>query len=102
LSILEARYGYFTRSRFVETFTYLLGPLKEWTLADDFQLDIEVLTLAKRPERDPWSLLKRRAINCSLANAKLTRYGGWVIYRAKLTKQFPDQLVCRLGDQDLL
>lgn len=102
LSILEVRYGYFVSSRFVETFTYILAPLKSWQLADDFKLDVEVLTLIKRPERDPWSLFKRRSINCHLPNPKITRQSGWIIYRTQMAKSFPDNLVCTLGDKDLL
>lgn len=102
LSILEVRYGYFVRSRFVETFTYILAPLKSWVLADDFKLEVEVLTLIQRPERDPWSLFKRRSINCHLPNPTITRQSGWIIYRAKLAGAFADNLLCTLGDSDLI
>lgn len=102
LSILEVDYGYFTRSRFVENFIYILAPLKEWKLADDFALNVEVSTVKKRPDRDPWSLFKSRAINCSLTNGKTTKENGKVIYRNKLTKEFPNNLICTMGDRDLL
>lgn len=102
LSILEVDYGYFISSRFVENFIYILAPLKEWKLADNFALNVEVSTVKKRPDRDPWSLFKSRAINCSLTNGKTTKENGKVIYRNKLTKEFPNNLICTMGDRDLL
>ncbi|UYZ84654.1 hypothetical protein MTZ49_03560 [Entomomonas sp. E2T0] len=102
LSILEADYGYFISSRFVENFIYILAPLKEWKLADNFVLNVEVSTVKKRPDRNPWSLFKSRAINCSLTNGKTTKENGKVVYRNKLTKEFPNNLICTMGDSDLL
>ena len=40
----ETHYGYFTRSRFASGFGYELWPLKEWNLAEDFTLNVDVRT----------------------------------------------------------
>ena len=102
LSILEARYGYFVSSRFVEHFLYILEPLKEWKLAENFALDLKVSTLRKRADRDPWKLFKRRSISCSLPGGEVSRENGRVVYRNRVGREFPDFLVCVMGDRDLL
>lgn len=102
LGLFERDYGYFTHSRFTEKFTYALGPLKEWQLAPDFSLDITLSTPKQRPDRDGWSLFKKRSISCQLDNSQQIKKGDKIIYYSRLDKQFPDELVCYMGDTDLL
>ncbi len=102
LGLFESDYGYFTHSRFTEKFTYALGPLKEWQLAPDFSLDITLSTPKQRPDRDGWSLFKKRSISCQLDNSQQIKKGDKIIYYSRLDKKFPDELVCYMGDTDLL
>lgn len=41
-SYMEVDYGYFRSSKFVHSVDYLIEPIKEWTLAEDFSLKIQV------------------------------------------------------------
>lgn len=103
LTILERAYGYFTDSRSIEQFTYQLGPLKEWTLADDFSLEVTLSSLRKRPERDGgWSLMKSRAIDCLQPGQVLENDSDNLNLTLVFGKNFPDTLVCQMGDSDLL
>lgn len=100
----EARYGYFTTSRWLSFFLYELQPLKEWTLARDFVLDISV-SMPRRPAGEGlWFSLfaTPRAIECFMGEATVTREGERIVYRARRGREFPDHLVCQLGDHDLL
>lgn len=103
LTIFERAYGYFTDSRSVEQFTYQLGPLKEWKLADHFSLEVSLSTLRKRPERDGGrSLLRSRAIDCFQSGQTLENDNSNLNLRLTFDKTFPDKLVCQMGDSDLL
>lgn len=100
LTILERSYGYFIHSRSIGQFTYQLAPLKEWTLADDFSLQVTLSAPRKRDDR--WSLIRHRAVTCLQHGQVLTK--DWKHLKLALTfgKQFPDTLVCEMGDKDLL
>ncbi|WP_300001871.1 hypothetical protein [uncultured Cedecea sp.] len=103
LTILERSYGYFTASRSIEQFTYQLGPLKEWTLADNFSLQVTLSSLRQRPDRDGgWSLMKSRAISCLTAGQILENDRDHLNLTLTFGKNFPDTLVCQAGDSDLL
>ncbi|WNI84118.1 hypothetical protein [Citrobacter portucalensis] len=103
LTILERAYGYFTDSRSIEQFTYQLGPLKEWTLADNFSLQVTLSSLRKRPERDGgWSLMKSRAIDCLQPDQVQENDSDHLNLMLTFGKNFPDTLVCQIGDSDLL
>lgn len=100
----EARYGYFTTSRWITFFQYELQPLKEWTLASDFSLDISV-SMPRRPSGEGvWSSIfsKSRSIECFMPDAAVTRQDDRLVYRARRGRDFPDHLVCQMGDHDLL
>ncbi|MCS3433963.1 hypothetical protein [Klebsiella sp. BIGb0407] len=103
LTILERSYGYFTDGRFIEQFTYQLGPLKEWTLADDFSLQVRLSSLRKRPERDGgWSLIRSRSVTCFTADRIRENDSDHLNLMLTFGKNFPDTLVCQAGDRDLL
>lgn len=103
LTILERSYGYFTDSRSIEQFTYQLGPLKEWALADNFSLQVTLSSLRKRPERDGgWSLMKSRAIDCLQPGQVQEHDSDHLNLMLTFGKSFPDTLVCQVGDSDLL
>lgn len=102
LGIFERDYGYFAHSRFTERFTYILKPLKEWQLDPKFSMDITLATPQKRPSRDGWSIFRKRSLGCKLEGGQLTKKAGHVIYRNQLNKNFPDELICEMGDSDLL
>ncbi|WP_235186786.1 hypothetical protein [Serratia sp. DD3] len=103
LTLLERDYGYFTDSRSIEQFSYQLGPLKEWPLADDFSLDVTLSSLRKRPERDGgWSILKSRTIDCMQPEQKIEKDSEHLNLTVKFGKKFPDTLICKIGDSDLL
>ncbi|PVZ86639.1 hypothetical protein C9426_14550 [Serratia sp. S1B] len=103
LTLLERDYGYFTDGRIVEQFSYQLGPLKEWPLADDFSLDVTLSSLRKRPERDGgWSILKSRTIDCMQPEQQIEKDSDSLNLTVKFGKNFPDTLICKIGDNDLL
>lgn len=103
LTLLERDYGYFTDSRYVEVFIYELAPLKEWQLADDFTLDVTLSALRKRPERNKgWSLFSSRSVNCFLSGQKVEKDGDYLNLAASLDKNFPNTLICNMGDSDLI
>lgn len=103
LTIMERAYGYFTASRSIELFTYQLGPLKEWHLADDFSLNLSISSLRKRPDRDGgWSMLKSRVIDCMLPGQVLESDSDNLNLTLKIDKNFPETLVCKIGDSDLI
>jgi hypothetical protein len=101
LSILEREYGYFTSSRSIERFVYVLSPLKEWQLADNFTLDVTLSTLHKRPDRDEGGFFKSRAIDCG-QQQRQDKEGDRLILNTTFKKDFPNTLVCWIGDSDLL
>ncbi|MCC5835915.1 MAG: hypothetical protein JJU20_14405 [Opitutales bacterium] len=41
-SYMEVDYGYFRSSKFVHSVDYLIGPIKEWELAEDFEMRVQV------------------------------------------------------------
>lgn len=99
----EYDYGYFTDGRFVEYFTYYLGPLKEWQLAEDFSLEISISSLRERPERDGgWSLRRARSIDCQLPGQVVENDSDNLNLRVNIGRDFPDTLTCKMGDSDLL
>lgn len=102
LSLLERDYGYFTHSRYVEKFSYVMAPLKEWRLADDFTMTVTVSTPRKRTKRDGWSLFKSRKIDCGTPSQRVTKSSERLTLRIKYTQDFPDTFVCWAGDSDLL
>ncbi|WP_347253140.1 hypothetical protein [Leminorella grimontii] len=100
---LEKAYGYFTSSRSIEVFAYEMAPLKEWQLADDFTLKVTLSALRERPERDGGSsLFRSRSVNCILPGQKVEKNGEYLNLEATLDQNFPDRLVCNIGDSDLI
>lgn len=100
---LERAYGYFTSSRSIEVFAYEMAPLKEWRLADDFTLKVTLSALRERPERDGGSsLFRSRSVNCALPGQKVEKDGNYLNLEATLDQNFPDTLVCNIGDSDLI
>lgn len=103
LTILERAYGYFTDSRSIEQFTYQLGPLKEWQLADDFSLEVRFSSLRKRPDRDGgWSLFRSRDVDCMQPEQTIEKDSEYLTLTKTFGKDFPDTLVCQAGDSGLL
>lgn len=103
LTILEMEYGYFTDSRFLEKFRYQMGPLKEWTLAKDFTMAVKVSTLRKRPERDDWSLVKTRSIDCGGGDKQhIEKEGDRLVLTIHYDQHFPTTFSCWIGDSDFL
>ncbi len=102
----EASYGYFTESRFIEEFDYILAPLKDWNIADDFTLNFTLTTPRKRSGPDGWrfsNLFISRSINCSFPTKGDVRSNdGKIVYSYVAGKDFPDILNCRMGDNDLI
>lgn len=98
----ERAYGYFTRSRFAEVLTYELAPLKTWHLADNFTMSITLSTPRKRSEGSGWILFNRRSVNCALPGQKVVKQADKWVYQAQLGHNFPDRLICLMGDEDLL
>ncbi len=109
----EAKYGYFTKSRFLHALQYELWPLAEWPLAPDFALDLDV-RLA-RPAPGLWTRLfgTPLALGCSVYEtvegrpARRTagparQDGDRVVVTARLAAPVPERLMCHIGDQDLL
>ncbi len=41
-SYIEVDYGYFRSSKFIHSVDYLIGPIKEWELASDFKVHVQV------------------------------------------------------------
>lgn len=103
MTILERAYGYFTDSRSIEQFTYQLGPLKEWQLADSFSLEVMFASLRKRPDRDGgWSLFRSRDVDCMQPGQIKEKDDEYLILTFTFGKDFPDTLVCQAGDSGLL
>lgn len=102
LSLFERAYGYFTQSRSVEKFVYQMGPLREWTLAEDFSLAVSLSSPRARPERDGWSLFKSRSIDCGSPRQSVKKDGDRILLSLVYARDFPDTFVCRMGDSDLL
>ncbi len=113
----EAKYGYFSKSRFLHALQYELWPLAEWALASDFALDLDV-RLA-RPAPGLWTRWfgTPLALGCSVYGAAATAADGQAARRsvasarqegerlvltARLAAPVPDRLMCHIGDQDLL
>lgn len=103
LTLMERDYGYFTDGRFVALFSYQLKPLKEWQLADDFTLHVNFSGLRKRPDRDGgWSLLRTRTVDCMQSGQVIENDSDHLNLSLTFGHVFPDTLVCRMGDRDLL
>lgn len=100
----EAAYGYFTTSRWIRVFGYELKPLKEWSLAEDFALDIFVSTPRTPPGESAWSSIfsKKRSIECFMPNPAIIEQDDKIVYSVRLGRDFPDRLICQMGDRDLL
>ncbi|HEY1405712.1 MAG TPA: hypothetical protein VF857_03800 [Spirochaetota bacterium] len=43
MSFSENHYGYFTTSTYITSFSYEMWPLREWTLADNFAVELNVM-----------------------------------------------------------
>lgn len=105
LGDIEADYGYFsTKSRWIKVFGYELKPLKEWSLAEDFALDIFVSMPSRSPDESIWSSIfsEKRSIECFMPDATITKQDDKIVYSVRRGRDFPDRLVCQMGDQDLL
>lgn len=100
LSIIEARYGYFVKSRFVSEFVYILGPLKEWKKAANFKINLEVSSPRKKAKSSIFD--KQQSIKCTLPQEKIAYEKDKIIYSSVLGSNFPDLLTCRIGDKDLV
>lgn len=104
LGHIEAEHGYFTASRWIAFFEYDLQPLKEWSLAKDFALNLSV-SIPHRPSgQGLWSYIfsKSRSIECSIPGATVSEQNDKIVYTAQRGSEFPDQLNCYLGEHDLL
>ena len=101
LGAKERGHGYFKKGSMEPEFFYLLWPLKEWTRARDFAIDLRV-----EIDRVPPSWWKRTFgdpadVTCGNEVAgRGEQVGGQLIYRARLGDPFPDALHCRISDWD--
>jgi hypothetical protein len=103
LAALERGHGYFKKGRLVSELYYLLWPLKEWTRAPDFAIE-----LALEIDRSPPSWWQRTFghptdVSCGpQVPGTRAQVGGQLLFRARLGAQFPDVLTCQIGEDDLL
>jgi hypothetical protein len=112
LGAYERDHGYFKKGRWVQTFQYEVWPLKEWTLAPGFTAKLTVTMPRPAPSWWKRTFGKVRSIACRgltpaqwspLPGGRLTQRGATLEYRADLgARSLPDQLVCSMGDEDLI
>jgi hypothetical protein len=102
LGAREDDYGYFHEGRMVQHCFYVLWPLKEWSRAKDFAIDLRI-----EVDRKPPSWWKRTFghptnVRCRDVSGQRAQVGGQLVYRATLGDSFPDYLHCTIGDDDLV
>jgi hypothetical protein len=103
----EIRWGYLTRSRFAQRFEYELWPLKEWSRAPDFRIDLQIALV--RPPPSWWSRTfgHPRMVGCrwpadAKERSRWEQRGELLVYERTLGDPFPDRMMCVVGDDDLL
>lgn len=126
---LEHGHSYFSKGRFVDTIRYELWPLREWPLAPDFRLDLEVRIPRPAPgffarARHRYRMLRCQGVSRPAApqqnpappeqeavppapvvtplTTQLLQEGDTLRLQAALSTTFPDTLRCHSGDADLL
>ena len=102
LGARERDYGYFHEGRMVQHCFYVLWPLKEWSRAKDFAIDLRF-----EVDRKPPSWWKRTFghptnVSCRDFSGQRAQVGGQLVYRASIGDPFPDYLDCEIGDDDLV
>jgi hypothetical protein len=106
---VERDYGYFSDGSFVYQVRYELWPLKEWTLAADFKLTLNV---SYQREKTPsaWKRLFGRFDTIACANEQGKRVGKRASRSERTSnwsstlsaKQLPDRLICSMGRESLV
>ena len=92
----------------MQELAYLLGPIKQWSLAPDFAITLEVSMPREPPNWCKRTFGKVRGIACmrswdEVLDGHGEQRGARFVYTATLRgRDFPDRLECRLGDEDLL
>ncbi len=126
LSAEERDYGYFKDGRFVNYFQYELWPLKDWLLAASFQIDLTVKMKREKPNWWKRFFGKVRSLKChavileechfddgqfqgtvlcqvnSYFRDKPRQQGDYLVFSTRWGRDFPERLICEMGDKDLL
>ena len=110
LSSFETDYGYWRDGRYVDVLRYEVWPLWEWTLADDFALD---LTLSIRREPPGWwtrNFGTWTDANCVAQGVKVAPMErrsrkdtkGWYVQTWRLGSDLPERIECYRADDDIV
>ncbi len=108
LSALERDYGYFKNGRYLHRLQYELWPLKGWKLDPGFKLHLTVKLERKAPSWFSRTFGTVTSMACAkqgkgvAITVKPRQQGKYLVLAARLGKDFPDRLTCRMGDKDLL
>jgi hypothetical protein len=108
LSSQERDHGYVSDGRFVHLLQYELWPLKGWRLAKGFTLNLSVKLRRGAPSW--WARNFGRYTNIACGKRGQGRAfalhrqqrGGYLVLSARLGANFPDRLICSIGDDDLV
>lgn len=99
--------------RFVHFIDYELWPLREWTRAPDFHLDIRFSIPHKKPSWWAGLFSERKVLVCrgsdrenqgrtvALQGSTLQQNADRLEYRVSVGSDFPDRLSCATGDEDI-
>lgn len=108
LSSQERDYGYFSDGRFVHLLQYELWPLKGWQLDKGFSLNLTVKLRRGAPSWWARNFGRYTDITCSkrgrgrAVTLQRRQRGGYLVLSARLGANFPDRLICNIGDDDLV
>lgn len=108
LSSQERDYGYFSDGRFVHLLQYELWPLKGWHLGQGFTLSLTVKLRRSAPSWWARNFGRYTEITCGkrgrgkALTLRRQQRGGYLVLSARLGADFPDRLICNIGDDDLV
>lgn len=101
----EADYGYFVDSRFVRSVQYEVWPIKQWRRSPDFTLELEIRLKNEDPGWWASTFGTLKGLVCVAGDQghvlRGQQQGDALVLRQAL-RSLPDQLVCHMGDEDLL
>lgn len=122
-SSVEHGHSYFSDGRFVDTVVYELWPLREWSRAAGFRIDLEVRMARDEPSWWASHVGTVRGLRCHQSIERLrqpqevpgfdphrsepistepAQQGAQLVLRATLGPEIADRLACDFGDEDLL
>jgi hypothetical protein len=110
LGSFEAAHGYLVSSRFIDVLRYEVWPLQEWTLAEDFTLDVTLSVRREAPGFWTRNFGSWTEANCVVRGAesapmeRLTRADkkGWLVQTWRLGSKLPDRIECYRGEDDII